>query len=258
VIETSLTTEDDVASHLESQWFDLIGKHVDLQYLACRDRRVPISYIGTSFYNEVSAQINGVISEIGLSPHSMFEVGTALGRVTYEMILKNSELEWVTLLEPSSLYLKTLKKFFTQRGKHTFPYMTNLPELGTIEFDTELLEPPKQNVSFLCLEQTLEETVIDRQYDLVICLNVIESARSVPIFAEKLLNSVNSGGILALACTYQWQAHHIQSNELISDTRSLFNNDWELMSDMDIKYSFRVNERGFCAFLSDLIILRKK
>lgn len=253
---------DDIglAMFFEIHWMDKIRELGNNAHLESSSRHVNDDFIVTKHFREIADCINTSLTQNDIKPHGLLEVGSALGRTSYEMIVGNKSLEKVTMVEPSKSFIDTCRDLLIEGKEVDFTYIKSRKEVASFKFDASLIAQDCQNIEFDLINQEFDDNTVSDQYDLVICLNVLDQCPSPTTIVDALKNRVKPGGVLCLSCTYQWNKKHLLDfSETVDDINVYFSkNQWKRLSQHEHEYKFRFAERYAHVFYSHLVVYQKQ
>jgi hypothetical protein len=235
--------ERSLAAYFEKDWFDhvLRTKQNDSSIFAFAQFDPSLVY--SSYHEMFVSLLKQQLEQLGLQPKSVVEIGSSLGRTYFELCQSLPSLEKAVLVEPSQgLYSHFNRLFQLGPDFERFDVLNGNSELKSIWLDT------RQSLSPEALGPS----------DLVLCSNVIDQCQQPLELVELLKNSTARDGLLAVSCTYQWQDKYIGTGtRQIPNIKELFQGDWQLLTEANIPFQFRVNERHWMTFLSHVCVWRR-
>ncbi|UTV26614.1 methyltransferase-like protein 9 [Photobacterium atrarenae] len=247
-----------LAAYYEIQWLDKLRLNGVTEQLESKSKHVPESFIESSHTQSVAQFVIEAIEAENIYPKSALEVGPALGRNSYELVTNIPTIRSVTVVEPSHRLLSNFKQIIIEGAKCQFPYIKSLKELGYFEFDASPIAKACNHVAFTLIEAPFEHGLVPKKFDLVICLNVLDQCESPKTIVEALMDATALNGMLILSCTYQWSKKHLkEESEAVDDINDYFGINWEKISEDEIEYKIRFNERYSLLFLSHVVAYKK-
>ena len=251
--------ERGLAMFFETHWLDILREHGNQSVLESKSRHVSDRFIVTKHFTEVAQSITESLKKANLHPCNLLEVGSSLGRTSYEMIKAHDAIKSVTAVEPSQAFIKAYKDILIEGKLIDFTYIKSRNELGHITFDSSLIAKACAGVKFNLINEEFNSHTADGQFDLVICLNVLDQCPSPDVIVNALKQNVKPGGILCLSCTYQWNKKHLlDQSEAVNDINTYFEKDqWKCLSQHEHDYKFRFSERFARLFSAHLVVYQK-
>jgi len=191
-------------------------------------------------------------------PERMLEIGSSLGRTYFEVCRRIKSIKTATLVEPSQNLFTGFQNIFANAGPSRFSVLKGNNELTEVTLDSASIRAACAAVQLECINQSFQEwDGTQAQFDLVICSGVIDQCHDPLKLVELIKNSVIPGGIVLLACTYQWQDRYLgNAGVQIMDIGELFDSKWRHLGATDIPFFSRINERHWSKFLSHLGIFQ--
>ncbi len=248
-----------LAMFFETHWLDVLRDHGNQSVLESKSRHVSDRFIISNHFNEVAQSINNSLLINNIHPQKLLEVGSSLGRSSYEMIKAHGGIKNVTAVEPSQAFMKTYKDILLKGHKIDFTYIKSRQQLGHITFDSSPIAKVCADVKFELINKEFDSHTVDEQFDLVVSLNVLDQCPSPNTIVNALKHSVKVGGVLCLSCTYQWNKKHLlDSSEAVNDINDYFEeNQWKCLSQHEHDYKFRFSERFSRLFSAHLVVYQK-
>ncbi|MBJ7554484.1 hypothetical protein MSP8887_03308 [Marinomonas spartinae] len=247
-----------LAAYFEMQWLDKLRESGVTEPLESQSKSVPDSFIVSEHSKKVSHFIADVVGNENASPTEVLEVGPALGRNCYELIQCFPSIHSITVVEPSNRLLSNFKRILIDGVKCEFPYIKSLKALGQLSFDTSSIAARCEHVNFTLLERPFSRGMLEEQFDLAICLNVLDQCESPKTLVDALKEATVLNGILFVSCSYQWNKKHLKDeNEAVDDINDYFDHGWVKLSEKEIEYKVRYNERYSLLFLSHIVAYKK-
>lgn len=226
--------------------------------LQSKSKSVPDSFIESTFFPDASRFIYRCCQKVALYPENMLEVGVSLGRICYELIKLNPSLSEITVVEPFQRLLSCFKKIIIDGGEYDFSYIKCVNELERLSIDTRKLSQECKHIRFECINKPFVIDTLSNQYDMVLCLNVLDQCESPTMIVNGLMERTKPNGILALSCSYQWSKKHLSDfSEAIDNINDYFSSSWLKIEESEFNYKFRFNERYSRMFLSHVVVYKK-
>lgn len=248
-----------LASYFENQWLDVIKTERQIKSVS---RAVPETYIHSKFHKPTSRMLIQAIQDVELSPKTYLEVGPSVGRVCFEVLGNINTFRQAVILEPSKKFLSVFENILIKGGKHTYRYISGLNQLEPIVFDSTELAKRLEHVEFDLINEVCDRSskiMSYPEFDLVVCLNVLDQCQSPVQTIETAQEKTKPGGLLAVSCSYQWQKKKMTNyNEKVSDISDYFSSDWKKIGENELEYHMRVNERFAQLFMSHVVIYQKR
>lgn len=250
--------ERGLASYFEVQWLDKVRESGFIEPLQSCSKSVPDSFIASPFFQAAAEFIDSGLSKTMLVPRNLLEVGPALGRSCYELACRNPTLNQVTLVEPSERLFTNMKKLLLEPGTYSFPYIKGLKELACLELNTSAITAACSQIRFTLINKTFDAETLNGDFDLTLCLNVLDQCANPTEIVTSLKARTRIGGILVLSCSYQWSKLHLANrNDAVSDINQYFDDKWQQIGEKELEYRFRFNERYSQLFLSHVVMFKK-
>ncbi|MEJ2765941.1 methyltransferase domain-containing protein [Photobacterium sp. MCCC 1A19761] len=247
-----------LAAYYEIQWLDKLRLNGVTEQLESKSRHVPESFIYSTHTQSVAQFIIEALEAENIAPNSALEVGPALGRNSFELVTNVPTISSVTVVEPSHRLLSNFKQIIIEGAKCQFPYIKSLNELGYLDFDASSIAKACDHVAFTLIEAPFEHGLVTKEFDLVTCLNVLDQCESPRAIVDALMDATALNGVLVLSCTYQWSKKHLKNeSEAVDDINDYFGVNWEKLSEDEIEYKIRFNERYSLLFLSHVVAYKK-
>nr|WP_275440585.1 SAM-dependent methyltransferase [Vibrio sp. Of7-15] len=247
-----------MAAYYEVQWLDKLRSSGVSEQLESKSKYVPDSFISSNHTQNVAKFIIDSLEAESINPINALEVGAALGRNSYELVTNIPSISSVTVVEPSHRLLSNFKQILIDGTKCEFPYIKSLEELGYLDFDVSTIAKSCDHVSFTLVETPFEPGVVTKEFDLTVCLNVLDQCESPKILVNALIDATAFNGVLVLSCTYQWNKKHLkEESEAVNDINDYFGDGWEKLSEDEHEYKIRFNERYSLLFLSHIVAYKK-
>ncbi len=257
---TSLSNANDycvsdrtLAAYFETDWSDFFQHKPES--LAERPRSLTSSMSSNSSVKAANA-ILSAIEDYQVRPKSLLEIGPGLGRTLYELCVNLQDIEKVKVFEPSPIFFDHLLRILHGNVKNV-PVIKNAQELFYVPFNCRKIVNIFSASSIDLVNSEMKRADL-AAYDLVLCLNVLDQCGSPMQLLKDLKNSVRTGGLLCVSCTYQWPSKHLNVGEsTIEDLCQCFGSSWEIVDEVELDYSLRLNHRCRYVFDSHLVIVKK-
>lgn len=250
--------ERGLASYFEASWLNKFREMGNTTQLTSASGSVAEIYIYSPFYTELVEFVFDAFDAATNRPSSLLEIGPALGRTCYETLKNFPTITNVTVVEPSCRLLDGFRRLLIDGGISTFPYIYSLSELRQIKVDSSQIAKESEGVAYTLINAPLQQDTLQDQFDLVYCLNVIDSASKPSLIIDEAMAATAPNGVLVLACKYQWSKKLIDNpEEMVSDINSYFDETWEKLGETQIEYRFRFNERYSRLFLPHVVMYKK-
>ncbi|MGY3914045.1 SAM-dependent methyltransferase [Aeromonas australiensis] len=247
-----------LAAYYEVQWLDKLRLSGVSEQFESKSKYVPESFISSNHTQSVAKFIIDSLEAESINPIGALEVGAALGRNSYELVTNIPSISSVTVVEPSHRLLSNLKQILIDGTKCEFPYIKSLKELGCLDFDASTIAKACDHVSFTLIEAPFEPGVVKKEFDLTVCLNVLDQCESPKTLVNALMDATAFNGVLVLSCTYQWNKKHLkEESEAVNDINDYFGEGWAKLSEDEYEYKIRFNERYSLLFLSHIVAYKK-
>ncbi|GLQ74047.1 methyltransferase domain-containing protein [Vibrio penaeicida] len=247
-----------LAGYFEIEWLDKLRELGIDTPLESRSKNVPDKFVFSEHSRKTSALIADAVSNANISPETFLEVGVALGRNCYELAQRLPSIRSVTAVEPSQRFISNFKHLLIDGGPCDFPYIKGLGDRGFLQFDAAPIASTCSHIDFNLIESTFETGTVQDKFDLCVCLNVLDQCESPKNIVSALMDATKLDAILVLSCTYQWNKKHLKDeNEAVDDINEYFGEAWEKLSEDEVEYKLRVNERYSYLFLSHVVIYKK-
>jgi len=248
-----------LAMFFETHWLDKVRELGNHSQLNSNSRHVSDDFIIIRHFNEVADHIQKTFKQYHFKPSSLLEVGSSLGRTSYEMIVRNPSLKNVTAVEPSKAFIDAYKDILIEGKQINFSYIKSRKEVDSFKFNASVLAQGCKGVEFKLINQEFDNNTVNEEFDLVVCLNVLDQCPSPTTIVNALKNKVKPGGVLCLSCTYQWNKKHLLDfTEAVNDINEyFFESQWKRLSQYENEYRFRFAERYAHVFFSHLVIYQK-
>jgi hypothetical protein len=249
--------EKDIAPYFEAQWWDMF-----VQYGSARIHpgasTIPFDFIQTQFFTQSAQWICRHLQHAGVTPFSMLEIGPALGRTCFELVQALPSLEEITVVEPSQILLRHFRKLLIDGGRQPFFTIPKLSADETQSINASPIADACTHIEFFCIDEPINTATTIGAFDLSIGLNVLDQCESPLTIVQTLVDSTRAGGLVVLACTYQWQKKYLKDwSEGRADINDYFPASWQKIDETHLEYHFRVNARYAMKFLSHLAMYRK-
>lgn len=192
-----------------------------------------------------------------VNPPRWLEVGSSTGRLFYELAKANPSVEQVTLIEPSGHLRAIFARIFEGPPGHAyFPVLKGHGERIEVRMDCTHARELRRKIDVRLIDRPFAEVESDLgEFDLVVCANVIDQCHE-PLRLVKFLKRVcRPGGVVAVACTYQWQPKYRGlPSRPIKHLDELFRDPWVRRCEANLPFQVRVNERHWMTFLSHVVL----
>jgi len=251
--------EKGLAMFFELHWLDKVRELGNHSHLKSKSRHVSDDFIVTRHFEEIAQNMQNVFIQNNFNPQNLLEVGASLGRTSYELIVRNNCLKKVTAVEPSKAFITAYKSILVNGDLIDFPYIKSRKEVESFKFNASGLAQECKGIEFELINQEFDINTVNEEFDLVVCLNVLDQCPSPTTIVNALKNKVKPGGILCLSCTYQWNKKHLLDfKEAVNDINEYFvESQWKRLSQFENEYRFRFSERYAHVFFSHLVIYQK-
>lgn len=250
--------ETGLAAYFEMQWLDKLRANGVHEPLESQSKTVPDRFILTSHAPYVANLIAQTLKAHHISPNSLLEIGPSLGRNCYELIEQCPSLSEVTVVEPSARLLEQFKRILIDGTECQFSYIKSLHQLGQLPFVTKHLAEACQHIDFTIINAPFTSHITSHQFDLTVCLNVLDQCESPNDIVNALMQATAPKGVLVLSCTYQWNKKHLADlNAGVDDINDYFDQQWIKLAEDEVEYKIRLNERCSYLFLSHVVIYQK-
>ncbi|MFM2485205.1 methyltransferase domain-containing protein [Celerinatantimonas yamalensis] len=247
-----------LAAYFEMQWLDKLRDDGIDERLKSESKFVPDSFITSDYPQNIAEFIKRAAADGSIAPRTVLEVGAALGRNCYELAKNFSAIEAITVVEPSHRLLSNFKRILIDGKDCEFPYIKGLTERESFHFQTAAITQVCSHINFSLIEAPFVQGVVDGQFDLSICLNVLDQCDSPQAIVDALKAATALNGILVLSCSYQWQKKHLKNmDEAVDDINTYFGDGWLALAEDDHEYKIRMNERFSLMFLTHVVAYKK-
>ncbi|WP_104401575.1 SAM-dependent methyltransferase [Vibrio penaeicida] len=247
-----------LAAYFEIQWLDKLREIGIDETLENQSKFVPDSFVFSEHSKKVSTFIADTLCYINHYPETALEVGVALGRNCYELVQRFPSIHSVTAVEPSQRFITNFKRLLIDGGQCEFPYIKGLGEQEYFQFDATPIANVCSHVDFTLIKSPFETDTVQDKFELCVCLNVLDQCDSPKSIVSALMDTTSLNGVLVLSCTYQWNKKHLKDeSEAVDDINEYFGESWEKLSEDEVEYKLRVNERYSYLFLSHVVIYKK-
>lgn len=245
-----------LAAYFEKEWSDLLLSPekmnfdfapFELKHLSRGDSKI------------ISQTILEIANKESFRPKSYLEIGPGLGRAFYEIMKETPSLRSAKLVEPSKYLAKTLENLFLGKSSCAFPIILGNDYLSEIKIEPTTIREKFDDFDLEIINKTFDNVTGDVETsDLVLCLNVVDQCKDPEALLDLVKAKTNSGGVLVVSCTFQWQKRFLGSKIPFTNLRTEFGEDWEVLADENLPFSIRVNERYWYTFLSQVLYLKRK
>ena len=260
-----------LASYFEKEWFD----HVLAQDAVPSSlfEFVPFdpALLYCDSHERVADFLCHTLTDIGVAPQRLLDIGPALGRGFYEIYQRTPSLQSATLVEPSEMLSTTFESLFRSRETCLYPTLWGNKEMVEVAFDSTQLQDSVRGVSISLINSSHEELEEDLGFfNLVTCFNVMDNCQEPLALVERLKRHTAPDGILALSCSYQWSKKYLGTttervDKLLEpatemptmNINELFSDGWTHLNESNIEFKVRRNERHWVRFLSHVSVFRR-
>lgn len=247
-----------LASYFEKEWFDLYLEQanavVDFEFSEFNPK-----YLYSSFNEKVARTLVTLMNEKKIQPQRYVEIGPGLGRTFYEIAKETPSIKEAILVEPSENLTKALEKIFLHGQLSPYLILKGNGGLTEIKFDSSKITSNCSHIIKTLLQKTFEEARHElEQSSLLVCLNVLDQCQAPFDLLDLIKSKTARGGILATSCTFQWQKEYLGSESVpFNDLRSQFDENWEILAEINEPFHVRISERCWYTFLPQILILKK-
>lgn len=243
-----------LAKYFEAHWIDYSIPNAN----APSDIREVNSRDECSHAKKVAEKISAQILKHNIDTTTLLEVGPALGRTSFELLHSINSLMEVSFVEQSLKLHSNLEQIFT--GKLVeLPLIKDAKNLyyASLSLESTFSSNHLKDIKFDFINAEFDYSLIDKSYDLVVCLNVLDQCSSPVKLLNALKSKVNVGGVLCVSSTYQYPSKILASGELeLHNLPEQFDDNWEQLEETNIDYKIRINHRCSNLFDSHLLIYR--
>jgi SAM-dependent methyltransferase len=180
----------------------------------------------------------------------ILDVGSATGRLIYELAKSDMEFESITGCEISALLSAYSSAILLGRPQHkTFPCVGESswkPENRGIS-DENLCriqaDCSKSNIAII--NDSVDSFAANGGvFDTVFCLNVVDRHTSPKALVESLANLLKRGGTLCVACAFDWARSPAKFDEFRDELSDFFGQErWTTLENQDVDYVIVGNAR---------------
>jgi phospholipid N-methyltransferase len=213
---------------------------------------------GCSHAKTVAGEISAQISKHNIAPISLLEVGPALGRTSFELLHSVNTLKDVSFVEQSNNLFHHLQQIFTGKVVE-FPLIEDSKSLyyASLSLESVFSKDKLNDIEFDFINAEFDSSLLEKSYDLVICLNVLDQCPSPIKLLNALKSKVKIGGVLCVSSTYQYPSKILADGELeLHNLTDYFDGDWEQLRETNLDYKIRINHRCSNLFDSHLVIYK--
>lgn len=249
--------ERSAAAYLEKDWFDHLVPAEPKSLFAFAPFDPAALYC--DYHERMVEGLAKCLREVDVQPKRMLEVGSSLGRTFYEVCKRIESVESAALVEPSENLNCLFDQIFAGEDSARFSVLSGNSEFTEIEINTGSIQAACKRVKVERRKVPFQNLEDRDGFNLAICSNVIDQCADPHKLVDLLKNSVVNKGVVALSCTYQWNAKYIGNAPLdpISNVCHLFGTGWKLLGEMNLPFALRANERHWLTFMSHVVIYQK-
>lgn len=250
-----------LASYFEKDWFDKVIENKGGNLPIFEYPRFEQSILYSDYHERFVKFISkAVLSSPNKTPTTLLEVGSSLGRTFYEICKSLKSIRSATLVEPSQNLFDGFHRIFETQHNQCFNVLMGNKDLIEIAFDSREIQSACDGVDRKLINLPYEK--ISKEilpHDLVICSNVIDQCKEPRALVDLLKQKTTKNGFLAMSCTYQWNDKHVQDpNDMLTNIKLLFDDNWKLVGETDIEFKCRRAERFWQTFLSHVVVFARK
>jgi SAM-dependent methyltransferase len=232
-----------IAGHIEAEWSD---------YFLNSDEKD--GQISPLFFEDITSYIAHLVKGHDLRIERLGDVGSALGRASYELIRKLDSVKYIANIEPATELHFWAKKILTNRKK-----IIEIPTISTIkEVENGFIkkipfQSNKKKIDFI--NKYLKDIPKNTKFDAIICLNVIDRVINPNDLLQELKIFLKPGGLLVLSSPLSFDVRFTPDKSLwIANLNDLFlENEWVHLDDFNIQYNFRRHKREKISYLSQVV-----
>ena len=250
------------AAYFEKDWFDQVILSGGARPGRFAFAPFDLGELHSPFHQNLAGLIAGA-QEGFADPARMLEIGAGTGRLFYELTRRLEHLGEATLVEPSLNLRGLFEKIFVGDGTAAesayFRVLKGNGELAEVRLNTAAIRERVGHVRRRCLNVPFAELPADLgTFDLVVCADVIDQCHYPLALVELLKRSTAPGGLVALSCTYQWQAKYRGlPPDPVRHLDQFFEDGWTPAGEANLPFRVRVNERHWMTFLSHVGLYRR-
>jgi len=248
---------DIVAMYLHAEWGGILTPQVS-HFPGGPAAQLELSTPGV-FYVRAADLATRTAAAHGVELHQICDVGAGTGRTTYELSLRLPLTTRFTMVEPSEAFCAWAHRLLIEPARDL-----PIPVPGLVGRPTSALVPADR------LPRITHDVKIYPQdaagfaehgetFDLVTCFNVLDRVPDPRTLVDDLARLVRPGGLLVLACPFDYDTQYSPPEVWVHDQRELLRPEqFEVVAVEELPYTFQQHGRAFNWYLSQVVVARRR
>lgn len=215
-----------------------------------------------TFYQTVADLCRDWCESAALSPTTFCDVGTATGRLPYEVAARLAKLIRIVGVEPSVGFSKWAQALLCEDSE--LPPVPMLGPAGRVNTISAARRPipltRSTNTNISVITSTAEAFASKgEKFDLVTCLNVVDRHPEPTSLIEALSQLIKPGGLMICSSPLDFKSNWTpESGVWIDSLHQLFSSGWSSVDEAEAYYEFRYYDRVWTRFNCQVICKRKE